>query len=107
MSEVFELDDLLSQRDQGGRPYLEFLRVPAMSAGIYILPAGGKDLQRPHEQDEIYCVISGRAKMRIANEERRVAKGNVIFVEARVEHRFFEIEELLVLLVVFAPAEEA
>lgn len=107
MSEVFELDNLLSQRDQRGRSYLEFLRVPAISAGIYILSAGGNDLQRPHEQDEIYYVIGGRAKMQLANEERPVAKGNVIFVEARVVHRFFEIEEELVLLVVFAPAEES
>ena len=106
MSEVFELDNLLARRDQRGRSYLEFLRVPAMSAGIYILPAGENDLQRPHDQDEIYYVIGGRAKMRLASKERPVAKGNVIFVEARLEHRFFEIEEDLLLLVVFAPAEE-
>jgi len=30
----------------------------------------------------------------------------VIFVEAGVEHRFFDIEKELVLLVVFAPAED-
>jgi mannose-6-phosphate isomerase-like protein (cupin superfamily) len=107
MSEVFDLDNLLAQRDQGGRSYLEFLRVPAMSAGIYILPAGGGDLQRPHEQDEIYYVLSGRAKLRLANQEKPVAEGNVIFVEAKLDHRFFEIEEELVLLVVFAPAEES
>lgn len=107
MSEVFDLDNLLARRDQGGRSYLEFLRVPAMSAGIYILPAGGTDLQRPHEQDEIYYVLSGRAKLRLANQEKPVAEGNVIFVEAKLDHRFFEIEEELVLLVVFAPAEES
>ena len=105
MSEVFDLDNLLARRDQGGRSYLEFLRVPAMSAGIYILPAGGTDLQRPHEQDEIYYVLSGAAKMTLGSNERKVVKGNVIFVEAKAEHRFFDIEEELVLLVVFAPAE--
>jgi hypothetical protein len=30
----------------------------------------------------------------------------VIFVEAGLEHRFFDIKEELVLLVVFAPAEQ-
>lgn len=105
MSEVFDLENLLARRDQGGRSYLEFLRVPAMSAGIYILPAGGTDLQRPHEQDEIYYVLSGAAKMTLGSNERKVVKGNVIFVEAKAEHRFFDIEEELVLLVVFAPAE--
>ena len=43
--------------------------------------------------------------MRLGSNEKQVAKGDVIFVEANLEHRFFDIEEELVLLVVFAPAE--
>jgi mannose-6-phosphate isomerase-like protein (cupin superfamily) len=105
VSEVFELDQLQAQRVEADRSYLEFTRVRAMSAGIYVLLVGGNDLQSPHSQDEIYYVISGAAKMRLGNEETRVEKGSVIFVEAAVEHRFFDIEEELVLLVVFAPAE--
>ena len=107
MSELFSLDNLLAHRDHAGRSYSEFLRVSAMSAGIYVLPVSGNDLQRPHDQDEIYYVISGAAKMRLGKEERQVGKGNVIFVEAGLEHRFFDIEQELVLLVVFAPAEES
>ena len=105
MSEVFDLDNLLARRDQGGRSYLEFLRVPAMSAGIYILPAGGTDLQTPHEQDEIYFVVTGAAKLRLGSNEKKISQGDVIFVERNAEHRFFDIEKELVLLVVFAPAE--
>ena len=105
MSQVFELDQLQAQRVQAGRSYLEFLRVPAMSAGIYVLPVGGNDRQSPHNQDEIYYVISGSAKMKLGQEERRVEQGSVIFVEAGLEHRFFDIEQELALVVVFAPAE--
>jgi mannose-6-phosphate isomerase-like protein (cupin superfamily) len=105
VSEVFDIDRLLTERAQSRRAYLEFLRVPAISSGIYTLPAGGTDLQKPHDQDEIYFVISGAAKVRLGNEERLVVKGSVIFVEAGLEHRFFDVEEELVLLVVFAPAE--
>jgi len=106
VSELFEIDRLLTEQAQSNRSYLEFLRVPAMSAGIYTLPSGGVDLQKPHDQDEIYFVISGGAKMRLGTEERSVVKGNVIFVEAGLEHQFFDLEEELVLLVVFAPAEQ-
>ena len=105
MSEVFALGQLQAQRAKEGKSYLEFLRVPAMSAGLYVLPAGASDPQSPHNQDEIYYVISGTAKMRLGSNERKVAKGDVIFVEANLEHRFFDIEENLVLLVIFAPAE--
>ena len=114
-SEVFALDQLLAKRLQAGRSYLEFLRVPAMSAGVYVLPAGAPDPQQPHHQDEIYYVVRGKAKMRLGSEEsaeesaeeRSVAEGSVIFVEAELEHRFFDVEEELVVLVVFAPEEKS
>jgi mannose-6-phosphate isomerase-like protein (cupin superfamily) len=104
-TEVFALDQLLAKRLQAGRSYLEFLRVPVMSAGVYVLPAGAPDPQQPHHQDEIYYVVRGKAKMRIGAEERSVGEGSVIFVEAGLEHRFFDVEEELVVLVVFAPEE--
>ena len=108
VSEVFALDELLAKRLQAGRSYLEFLRVPAMSAGVYVLPTGAHDPQQPHHQDEIYYVVRGKAKMRLGDEraeERFVGEGSIIFVEAGLEHRFFDVEEELVLLVVFAPEE--
>ena len=106
MSEIFALDQLLTKLVQSGRSHLEFVRVPAMSAGIYVLPVGGNDPQSPHSQDEIYYVISGAGKVRLGKDEQRVEQGSVIFVEAGLEHRFFDIERQLVLLVAFAPAEE-
>ena len=41
-------------RAESGRLYLEFLRVSSMSAGLYVLPAGGVDPQKPHMEDEMY-----------------------------------------------------
>jgi quercetin dioxygenase-like cupin family protein len=41
----------------------------------------------------------------VGGEERPVQAGSAVFVAAEVEHRFHSIEEDLVLLVVFAPAE--
>ena len=104
-TEVFALEQLLAKRLQGGRSYLEFLRVPAMSAGVYVLSAGAPDPQNPHGEDEIYYLVSGKAKMRIGAQEHSVGEGSVIYVEAGLEHRFFDIEEELVVLVIFAPAE--
>jgi mannose-6-phosphate isomerase-like protein (cupin superfamily) len=103
MSQVLHLSDLLQR--QGDKRYQEFLRVPAMSAGVYVLPAGATDKQNPHNEDEIYYVVRGRAKMRLGGEERSVNAGDVIFVEKRLDHRFFDIAEELALLVIFAPAE--
>lgn len=76
-----------------------------MSAGVYVLPAGGSDPQTPHKEDELYYVVRGRARMTIAGNEQAVKEGSVIFVAANVEHRFQDIAEELVVLVFFAPAE--
>ena len=105
MSEVFALDELLANRL--GRSYVEFLLVPRLSAGVYVLSAGAADPQQPHQEDEIYYLVRGKAKMRLGAEECSVGAGSVIFVEAGLEHRFFDIEEELVALVVFAPAPRA
>ena len=109
----FEISNLQTEIERTGqRPdgrgsprWLEFLRVPALSAGLYRLPAGGDDPQQPHTEDEIYYVIRGRARFQAAGEDRDVAPGTVLFVPARVEHRFHSISEELVMLVVFGPAE--
>lgn len=104
MSEKFQINDLLKKTGKERR-YHEFLRVSALSAGVYVLPAGAADTQRPHREDEIYYVLRGRAKMRLGMQERDVRAGDVIFVEKSLEHRFFEITEEIALLVIFAPAE--
>jgi mannose-6-phosphate isomerase-like protein (cupin superfamily) len=104
VSAIFDVEKLLSEVTRDRR-YHEFFRAPAMSSGLYVLTAGAADKQTPHTEDEIYYVVRGRGKIRIGGTETPVSDGRVIFVEANAEHRFFDIEEELVLLVVFAPAE--
>ena len=87
------------------RPYFEFLRVPALSAGLYTLEAGAVDGQSPHTEDEIYVVMTGRARVSVGDEVRAVGPGSTVYVAATVPHRFHDIVERLELLVVFAPAE--
>lgn len=103
--DAFELPDLSRVRAASGRRYHEFLRVADLSAGLYELPAGGTDPQSPHTEDELYHVVSGRATIRVGDEDRPVGPGSVVFVAAGVPHRFHDIEETLVILVVFGPAE--
>ena len=87
------------------RRYLEFLRVPDLSAGLYVLEAGAPDPQSPHGEDEVYVVIRGRARFRAGPTEEEVGPGSVLFVPARLEHRFLDVRERLEVLVFFGPAE--
>jgi mannose-6-phosphate isomerase-like protein (cupin superfamily) len=101
----FELTRLISQLESSNKLYLEFLKVPDLSMGLYVLPAGGTDPQSPHTEDEVYYVVSGRAQILVADENRDVQTGSVVYVEKNVAHRFHSIEEELTVLVFFAPAE--
>ncbi len=96
---------LLEEHSRSSKPYLEFLHVPSLSMGVYRLPAGGVDPQSPHTEDEVYYVLSGRAQIRVGEEDRSVSAGSIVFVAAKVDHRFHTIEEDLTILVFFAPAE--
>jgi mannose-6-phosphate isomerase-like protein (cupin superfamily) len=89
------------------KSYGEFLSIPTMSMGVYKLPAGGVDPQSPHNEDEAYYVVSGVAKIEVEGEEQPVTPGTIVFVPAHARHKFKDIEQDLVLLVFFAPAESS
>jgi mannose-6-phosphate isomerase-like protein (cupin superfamily) len=103
--DAFDLLALIDAQAKSGQRYHEFLRQPALSMGVYVLPAGGRDPQSPHTEDEVYYVASGRAQIQVGDEDRAVGPGSIVFVAANVEHRFHSIEEDLSVLVFFAPAE--
>ena len=104
---VFETESIEQQRKQSGRTYLEFLRESSMSAGLYVLTAGTVDQQSPHKEDELYYIVRGNGRMRAGSEDHCVGPGSLIFIAAEVDHRFYDIEEELMVLVFFAPAETA
>ena len=105
LMQAYELTQLLSQRTDSKKAYLEFLKVPDLSMGLYVLPVGGTDPQSPHTEDEVYYVVSGKAQIKVADEDRAVQAGSVVYVAKNVEHRFHSIEEELTVIVFFAPAE--
>lgn len=103
--QAFELRDLMEQAAAGSQRYLEFLRVPDLSVGVYRLAAGEADPQNPHLEDEVYYVVAGLATIQVGKEMRPVQAGSIVYVAAEVPHKFLDIEEDLQILVFFAPAE--
>jgi mannose-6-phosphate isomerase-like protein (cupin superfamily) len=102
---VFRLEQLEAERAANDGAYLQFLRERNMSAGLYALGRGAGDPQRPHGQDEVYLVVSGRASLTVGDETTQVARGSVAYVPAGVPHRFHHISEDLRVMVVFSPPE--
>lgn len=101
----FPAADLLSAHARESRLYHEFLRVPALSAGLYVLEAGATDPQSPHSEDEIYVILQGRAHFTAGADTRPVSNGDVLYVRRAIPHRFHDITETLRIVVLFAPPE--
>jgi mannose-6-phosphate isomerase-like protein (cupin superfamily) len=97
----------LDQLRREGQSYVEFLRRPDLSVGVYRLTVGQADLQQPHTEDEVYYIVRGRGKFQSGEQLREVCSGDVIFVPAHEPHRFLDVVEAMEVLVMFAPAEGA
>ena len=87
----------------GANHFSEHLRVPAMSVGTYSIPRDGLDDQVPHAEDEIYVVISGRGAFTSGDDTVSVEPDTTLYVPAYERHRFHDVTEDLVILVIFAP----
>lgn len=103
--DLFPLADVLARRARERRPYLEFLRVPDLSVGLYVLGPEDVDRQQPHTEDEVYVVAAGRGRFTAGDDTRDIGPGDTLYVAKHVPHRFHDITEELRLLVVFAPPE--
>ena len=96
---------LSSSPDEDGVSWIEHLRTADLSVGTYVIPAGGSDPQDPHTEDEIYVVRSGRAVLSGPDRQIEVSAGSVVFVAAGEQHRFEQVSEELIVIVLFGPAE--
>jgi len=105
MPSAWRLDALAPPGPLARVEYREVARTPDLSVGVYLLPRGAVDPQRPHAEDEVYHVARGRARFEHAGRVEAVGPGSVLFVRAGEPHRFLDVEEDLVALVVFGPAE--
>lgn len=82
-----------------GEPFAELLRHGTMSLELYA-PVG-RDLQQPHDQDELYIVVAGTARFVRGADTVDVAVHDVLFVPAGMEHRFVDFSDDFATWVVF------
>jgi len=59
------------------------------------------DLQKPHQQDELYVVMSGSGEFVNGGMRNDFGPGDVLFVPAGIEHRFENFTDDFVTWVIF------
>ena len=83
----------------GGEPFGEGLRHGSLLLEVFA--PRGEDTQTPHEQDELYIVVSGSASFEHRGEFAEARAGDALFVPAGDEHRFHRMSDDFVTWVVF------
>jgi mannose-6-phosphate isomerase-like protein (cupin superfamily) len=80
-------------------PYLTLFE--REDARVLLFAPRGEDVQTPHTQDELYVIVSGSGTFRRGEETTSFAPGDVLFVPARMPHKFEKFSDDLVIWVVF------
>jgi mannose-6-phosphate isomerase-like protein (cupin superfamily) len=101
----YSISDLREQQQNSGAAWLEFLKLPTLSMGVYSVPAGTNDREShgAHDQDEVYVGISGAGRLTADEQEYDIETGTVVYVKAGVQHYFHDVTDDLTLLVHFSP----
>lgn len=101
MSHV-QTGELLEELPAEDRTHKEVLDEESMTVEVGRYPSEEAAPKNPHTEDELYFVISGSGKIRVGDETHAVSAGDTVFVEQGTEHDFFDIEEEITVLIVFA-----
>jgi mannose-6-phosphate isomerase-like protein (cupin superfamily) len=103
LSHAFEVDEVRKRLEAGSGGYEVVHSSPGLEIGVYVLVAPEPDRQQPHEEDEVYVVLSGRGVLTVEGHATELTEGQAIFVPAGADHQFTGYEGLSV-LVIFARA---
>lgn len=105
MKQHINLSEIIEEIGDVPRKYQEFIRTNDLSTGIYKINVGQTDIQTPHTEDEVYYIIQGKSKFIHGESILDVKPGDFLFVAAKVDHRFVDVQEDMIVLVFFGPAE--
>jgi mannose-1-phosphate guanylyltransferase len=99
------ISELVDQLESSDRHYVEVLTEDSIQAELARYP--NPEPKTPHKEDELYFIISGSGMVHVGSETHAVEEGDVVFVEQGLEHDFFDVDEEITALVVFAGTEES
>ena len=97
----YDLTTYLEKIKNSSSYFSTFIDKESLAAGVLLLRPGEEDTQTPHENDEIYFVISGNGFLKIKDKDYKVSKNKLFFVAKNVKHFFHDHTEDLKVLYFF------
>jgi len=84
----FDLTTYIRKIKKSSSYFYTFIDRDSLAAGVLVLQPGEEDTQEPHDNDEVYYVISGNGFLKIKDKDYKVSKDKLFFVAKDVEHYF-------------------
>ncbi|MFQ5781820.1 MAG: cupin domain-containing protein [Nitrosopumilus sp.] len=84
----FDLSTYFEKIKNSSSYFYTFINRDTLAASILVLQPGEEDNQTPHENDEVYYVMSGDGFLKINGKDYKVSKDKLFFVAKNVEHFF-------------------
>lgn len=103
---LVSITDLVDGLDADGLQHREALEAGPLTVEVGKYPADSAAPKNPHNEEEIYYVLSGSGKLRVGDDTHEVAAGDLVYVEPNLEHDFFDITEEITVLIIFGPATD-
>jgi mannose-6-phosphate isomerase-like protein (cupin superfamily) len=97
--ESLDVAAVRSRLEREGGGYEIVHESPGLEIGVYVLVAPEPDRQQPHDDDEVYVVLSGSGVLDVEGAQVALDEGHAAFVPAGAEHRFSAYEQLSVLVI--------
>ena len=101
----YDLTTYLKKIKNSSSYFSTFIDRESLAAGVLFLRPGEKDTQDPHQNDEVYFILSGNGFLKIRDKDYDVSKNKLFFVAKNVEHHFHDNTEDLQVLYFFGGSD--
>lgn len=99
--QIFDVDSLLLNFPKY-KYFTDLLNTMTMEVGVINLRKNQKDVQQPHDVDEIYYIISGTGSIEINGKKNDICPGKIIYIPRKLPHSFNAFSDELIVLYILA-----
>ncbi|WIV66884.1 cupin domain-containing protein [Natrialbaceae archaeon AArc-T1-2] len=98
------ITDTLDDLEPGELQHKEVLEAGPITVDVGKYPADSAAPKNPHNEEELYYVLSGSGKIRVGDDTHDIEAGDLVYVEPSLEHDFFKITEDITVMIILGPA---
>jgi len=101
---LISITDAVADLDPDELQHKEVLDAGPITAEVGKYPPNSSAPKNPHNEEELYYILSGSGKLRVGDDTHDIEAGDLVYVEPATEHDFFHITEEVTVLIIFGPS---